>query len=75
MFLARIVIAGPWQRIGLRPSAVLFAAPVALGLLIVVFAANLPAAWLLHSLVEKPMMRGWSRSRKRPEPSAPQRTE
>ncbi|MFH8620075.1 hypothetical protein ACH4E8_34040 [Streptomyces sp. NPDC017979] len=52
-----------------------FGTPAALGLLIVVFAANLPAVWLPYSLVEKPMMRGWSRSRKRPEPSAPQRTE
>ncbi|MFD0319289.1 acyltransferase family protein [Streptomyces flavalbus] len=40
----------------------------AIGMLIVLFLANLLAAWLLYSLVEQPVMRRWSRSRKRPAP-------
>ncbi|WP_142270705.1 acyltransferase [Streptomyces sp. NBC_00080] len=47
----------------------------ALGMLSVLFAANLLAAWLLFSLVEQPVMRRWSRSRKRPAPVAPRSTE
>lgn len=42
----------------------------ALGLLIALFAANLLAAWLLYSLVERPVMRRWSRSRKPPQQGA-----
>ncbi|MEU6127060.1 acyltransferase [Streptomyces sp. NPDC047123] len=36
----------------------------AIGLLIALFTANLIAAWLLYSLVERPVMRRWSHSRK-----------
>ncbi|GGQ49507.1 acyltransferase family protein [Streptomyces mutabilis] len=47
----------------------------ALALLIVLFAVNLLAAWLLYSLVEKPVMRRWSRGGKRqPAHPAPERT-
>jgi peptidoglycan/LPS O-acetylase OafA/YrhL len=52
----------------------------ALGLYLALFLANLLAAWLLHSLVEQPVMRRWGRSRKRanapeaqPEPAQPHR--
>jgi peptidoglycan/LPS O-acetylase OafA/YrhL len=38
----------------------------AFGLLIALVLVNLLVAWLLYSLVEKPMMRRWSRSRRRP---------
>ena len=38
----------------------------AFGLLIALVLVNLLVAWLLYSLVERPMMRRWSRSRKRP---------
>lgn len=38
----------------------------AIGMLIVLFLANLLAAWLLYNLVEQPVMRRWSRSKKRP---------
>lgn len=47
-----------------------YAVAPALGLWIALFAANLLAAWLLYSLVEQPVMRRWSRSRKRPAPGA-----
>ncbi|MGW7081797.1 acyltransferase family protein [Streptomyces sp. NPDC054866] len=45
----------------------------ALGLLIALFAVNLLAAWLLYSLVERPVMRRWSRSRKPPEQGEPEK--
>ncbi|KOV57736.1 acyltransferase family protein [Streptomyces sp. MMG1121] len=47
----------------------------ALGLLIALFLANLLAGWLLYRLVEMPVMRRWSRSRKRPSQAAPRSTE
>ena len=50
-----------------------FGTAPALGLLIALFLANLLAAWLLYSLVEKPAMRHWSRSRKRAPQAAPHR--
>lgn len=51
-----------------------FGTAAASGLLIALFLANLLAAWLLYSLVEKPVMRRWSRSGKRPARSAPKTT-
>ncbi|MFD8572202.1 acyltransferase family protein [Streptomyces sp. NPDC059639] len=49
-----------------------FGTVTAFVLLIGLFLANLVAAWLLHSLVEDPVMRRWSRGRKRPVPTASQ---
>ncbi|MFI1831428.1 acyltransferase family protein [Streptomyces sp. NPDC020412] len=43
----------------------------ALGLLVVLFLANLLAGWLLYRFVETPIMRRFSRSRKRTTPAAP----
>ncbi|NEB77119.1 acyltransferase [Streptomyces sp. SID14478] len=43
----------------------------ALGLYAALFLANLLAAWLLHSLVERPVVRRWGRGRPRPAPEAP----
>ncbi|MGW0792239.1 acyltransferase family protein [Streptomyces sp. NPDC002911] len=48
-----------------------FTTGTALILLAGLFLANLLAAWLLHSLVEAPVMRRWSHSRKRPAPPSP----
>lgn len=48
-----------------------FGTAAAFALLIALFAANLLAAWLLYSLVEKPVMRRWSRSRKQAAHPAP----
>ncbi|MER5199898.1 acyltransferase family protein [Streptomyces sp. NPDC002755] len=42
----------------------------ALGLLAVLLAVNLLAAWLLYTLVENPVMKRWSRSRKQRPPQA-----
>lgn len=47
----------------------------AIALLIVLFLINLLAAWLLYSLVEHPVMRRWSRSRKKPVPVTPRTTD
>ncbi|MFE6721784.1 acyltransferase family protein [Streptomyces albidoflavus] len=47
-----------------------FGTAAAFGLLLALFLANLLAAWLLYRLVEQPMMRRFSRSRKRPAPAA-----
>lgn len=47
----------------------------AFGMLIALFLANLLAAWLLYKLVEQPVMRRWSRSKKRPPQVALQSTD
>lgn len=52
-----------------------FGTAAAFGLLIALLLTNLLAAWLLYSLVEKPVMHRWSRSRKRPAQSAPEATQ
>jgi peptidoglycan/LPS O-acetylase OafA/YrhL len=49
-----------------------FGTPVAILVIIGCFAVTLLCGWLLHSCVEQPMMRRWSRSRRSPQPlSAP----
>jgi peptidoglycan/LPS O-acetylase OafA/YrhL len=54
-----------------------YSTPVAIAVMLGFFAANLFAAWLLHTCVERPVMRRWGRSRKgvpvrgAPAPSAP----
>jgi peptidoglycan/LPS O-acetylase OafA/YrhL len=47
----------------------------AIGLWITLLLANLAAAWLLYSLVERPIMRRWARSRKKPTRIAPRTPE
>ncbi|MFB7498514.1 acyltransferase family protein [Streptomyces sp. NPDC056161] len=51
-----------------------FATPVAVLLLIALFLANLLAGWLLYTLVERPVMRRWSRGRKQQPKGAPRTT-
>ncbi|MFD9393216.1 acyltransferase family protein [Streptomyces sp. NPDC060000] len=62
-----VMFYGRPEVLGARTFAVL----PALGLLLVLFTANLLAGWLLYRLVEVPVMRRWGRSRKRPAPAAP----
>ncbi|MEU1409056.1 acyltransferase [Streptomyces sp. NPDC005728] len=52
-----------------------FTTPAALGMVLVLFAANLLAAWLLYSLVEQPVMRRFARSRKHTAPAVPRTTD
>ncbi|MFC0531508.1 acyltransferase family protein [Phytohabitans kaempferiae] len=40
--------------------------PAAIGLILAAFAVSLALAWLLHVAVEQPVMRHWSRPRRRP---------
>lgn len=48
-----------------------FSTPVAVLVMVGMFAATLLAGWLLYTLVEAPAMRRWSRARPRPAVTAP----
>ncbi|WP_267877193.1 acyltransferase family protein [Umezawaea beigongshangensis] len=42
--------------------------PIGVALIVAAFAVSLLAAWLLHTLVEKPVVRAWSKPRRRTDP-------
>lgn len=47
-----------------------YSTPVAIFVIIAFLAANIVAAWLLYTLVERPVMRHWSRSKKQTRPTS-----